>query len=403
MTDNDHFQGRGGHRDILMDVSRLIWRTWRGGLPTGIDRVCLAYLKHYRARSLAVIQRRGIQLVLSPAQSDRLFEILLSGQSKRRGALLRSMITAVAGLRRSPPRRGMIYLNVGHTGLNELSLPGWVAAQGVRAVYMIHDLIPVIHPHYCRPAEEAKHRERLNNMLASATGIIGNSKTSLAELADYASANGLQTPPTVAAWISGPELPDEVALSSSERPYFVTVGTIEGRKNHQLLLEIWRSLVAKMGGEAPLLVIIGQRGWQADEVFRTLDRPGELGAHILELGECGDDQLAGWIAGARALLMPSFAEGFGLPVVEALQLGTPVIASDLPVFKEIAGTIPAFQDPSDHEGWYGIIRHYLSDGLDRRRQLEQIRRYRPPTWADHFAVVDGWLTSLPPLRTARPA
>ena len=78
-----------------------------------------------------------------------------------------------------------------------------------------------------------------------------------------------------------------------------------------------------------------------------LDDATELRVNVLELGSCADDELAAIVAGRERLLMPSFAEGFGLPVVEALELGTPVIASDLPVFREIAGDIPTYLDCSD--------------------------------------------------------
>src|SRR5207248_10247409 len=66
-------------RSILIDVSRLIWRVWRGGLPTGIDRVCLAYVEHFRSRAQAVVQRKGRYYVLSDRHSDLLFELFSRG------------------------------------------------------------------------------------------------------------------------------------------------------------------------------------------------------------------------------------------------------------------------------------------------------------------------------------
>ena len=65
-------------RPLLLDASRLIWRRWVGRLPTGIDRVCLAYLEQYGARSQAVIQGKGLRRILNEAASDRLFELLVS-------------------------------------------------------------------------------------------------------------------------------------------------------------------------------------------------------------------------------------------------------------------------------------------------------------------------------------
>ncbi len=104
--------------------------------------------------------------------------------------------------------------------------------------------------------------------------------------------------------------------------------------------------------------------------------------------------------GARAMLMPSRAEGFGLPLIEALQLGVPVIASDLPVFREIAGDIPTYVDPQDRSAWAETIADYSANGAERRRQLDAISSYRAPTWSEHFALVETFLQTI--LSKARP-
>ena len=386
--------GDGSQRDILFDISRLIWRAWRGGIPTGIDRVCLAYAEHYRSRALAVVQRGGAHLVFTPEQSDNLFAMLLSGRSCSKLAITSALVRALPGARTGPPQEGMIYLNVGHTGLHEPSLPYWLRRHGLHPIYLIHDLIPLTHPRYCRPGEETKHRHRMNNALATGAGIIGNSQTSLDELAQFAAASGHAMPPSVAAWLSGPP-PRRVQPSINRTaPYFLVVGTIEGRKNHRVLLDAWRELIATEREKTPDLLIVGQRGWQAEDVFRTLDQPHAFGGHVEEIGACEDDELANLLACARALLMPSHAEGFGLPVVEALQVGTPVIASDLPVFREIAGDIPMYVDPANPSAWVDAVRHLLIDDREVDRQREQMRDFRAPVWEDHFAKVDRWLSEL---------
>ena len=384
---------RDSDRVVYLDVTRLVWRAWRGGLATGIDRVCQAYVEHFGARSRAVIQRNGFQFVLSPAHSDRLFKLLLSEKTQRLD-LLRLAAAACLNALGTTPRPGSIYLNVGHTGLNERSLPAWIARHKLRAVYLIHDLIPLTHPQFCRAGEADKHRRRMENVLASASGLIGNSPGSLDELAAFATAQGQAMPSSIAAWISGGDFSKRVQPSTSSRPHFITVGTIEGRKNHQLLLDVWRQIVAERRAQAPQLLIVGQRGWQAERVIEQLDDLAELDDHVREIGTCADEELAGWIVGARALLMPSFAEGFGLPVVEALALGTPVIASDLPVFREIAGDIPTYLPPRDVDAWEARVRDFTGDDPDRTRQLERMASFRAPTWLEHFDRVENWLATL---------
>jgi len=381
-------------RPYLLDVSRLIWRAWRGKLPTGIDRVCQAYVEHFGARSRAVVQRGGFQWVLSDAHSSRLFELLLSAGTNQRVKLLRLAAAAWIGAFVSMLRPGSIYLNVGHTGLNEDSLPRWIASHQLRAVYLIHDLIPLSHPEYCRPGEAEKHGRRMNNVLASAAGIIGNSQATLDEMEAFAARQGKVMPPSVVEWISGGDFARGVEPKRLPTPHFVTIGTIEGRKNHQILLDAWRKIVVERGKNAPSLVIIGQRGWQADEVFEQLDNLGELRDHVVELDACDDRDLAGWIAGAQALLMPSFAEGFGLPVFEALHAGTAVIAADLPVYREIAGNIPTFAAPDDVEGWARIIGEFCDGGDELERQRVAMAGFTAPSWGSHFSTVESWLADL---------
>lgn len=382
-------------RDILIDVSRLVWRFWRGGLPTGIDRVCLAYVKHFASRAQAVIQRSGHFFVLTPRHSDRLFDLFLGDEPLFRRQFLWFALRAFRAARANPRTHSQVYLNVGHTGLHERSLTAWISRNAIRAVFLVHDLIPLRHPEFCRPGEKERHQARMENALTSAHGLIGNSQATIDDLASFAAANKLPMAPSVAAFIAGPPVPSNVTAASLDRPYFVVVGTIEGRKNHGLLLRVWKELAKDYGSDTPLLLIVGQRGWKAEDAIAVLDRDLVLRDHVLELGKCNDAEMAALIAGARALLMPSFAEGFGLPIAEALELGTPAIASDLPVFREFAGDIPTYLDPRDDRGWKETVIAFTGETIDRERQRKAMSGYRAPDWRNHFEVVERWLRTLP--------
>ena len=173
-------------------------------------------------------------------------------------------------------------------------------------------------------------------------------------------------------------------------PYFVCVGTIEARKNHLLLLNLWRQLAAELGVAAPRLVLIGQRGWETENAIDMLERCPALRGLVLERSNVPDDEAARLVGGAQALLLPSFAEGFGFPLIEALALGVPVLCSNLVALRENGGVVPEYLDPLDGAGWRDAVVDYAQPGSARRAaQLRRLSNWVPPSWRDHFATVDA--------------
>lgn len=383
-----------GTTPIVLDVNRLIWRRWRGSLPTGVDRVCLAYVEHFGARAQAVVRFKGRHLALSPRRSHELFALLLEGGPDFRRRFVMFVARAILPGSWGRVPTAAFYLNVGHTGLEDPYLATWVERHRLRAIYLVHDLIPLTHPQYCRPGEDEKHGRRMRTILASAAGVIGNSQATLDDLAAFAAGEGRAMPPTVVAWLSGQAIARPSSSTAAGGPYFLVLGTIEGRKNHRLLLEVWRRLQDRLGDDTPRLVIVGARGWEAEDVFAQLDDPGSLAPFIAEKRHCSDSELAQLMAGARALLMPSFAEGYGMPVFEALEFGTPVIAADLPVYHEVAGDIPTYLDPDDADAWARVVIRYCEDDPERTRQIGAMRGFKVPDWTTHFTVVDRWMATL---------
>lgn len=379
-------------RPVLLDVSRLIWRSWSRRLSTGIDRVSYAYLRHFQDRAQAVVQYRGVARIMSARHSDQLFE-MLDPDNDFRGKLLRFAPGGLAAARSRLNCRGAFYVNVGHTEIDLERLSLWTRRNQLRPIYMIHDLIPLTHSEFCNPRAVGRHRGRVTKAIESASGIIANSEATAQELRAFAAAEGLSMPPTIAAWLAGAELQPPSAIPLAR--HFVCVSTIEGRKNHFTLLQIWRRLAERLGSATPKLIIVGQKGAQASHVEGMIERCEVIRGHVIVLSNCSDEELGRWIGTAIALLLPSFAEGFGLPMVEAFQLGTPAIASDLPCFREIGQGIPTLIDPLDAMSWQKAIESFLENCPERRRQLDLLRNYLAPSWDDHFAKVERWLSTLP--------
>jgi glycosyltransferase involved in cell wall biosynthesis len=290
---------------------------------------------------------------------------------------------------------GALLFNTGHSGLDLINYGVRVKQQGVRPIFCLYDLIPVSHPEYCRPGEEVRHRRRLETMLSVGKGLIVNTSQTRDELHDFAAACHLDVPPSVVVPLAPAKLPEPSPIRPLKRPYFVVLGTIEARKNHLLLLHLWRQLVEELGDDAPHLVVIGQRGWECEQVFDLLDRSLVLQVNVTELPRCEDGELANWLAHAQALLFPSFVEGFGMPLVEALMLRIPVIASDLSVFREIAGDIPCYLNPLDGLGWRQAVMEFMKpNSLERKAQLARMANYAATTWPQHFEAVEDLLNTI---------
>jgi glycosyltransferase involved in cell wall biosynthesis len=378
---------------FMLDCSRMVATRWTGRMPTGIDRVCDAYRAHFKMRAQAVVQVRGHARVLSPDQSARLFELLESP-----GAGFRRHFAALAAqvLAHGPTESGpALYLNVSHSDFDLDRHQGWVRASGVKPVYLLHDLIPIEHPQFTTAHKTARHAGRVRRAIEAASGIIANSHDTARAIRNFAERQGLAPPPLLEAPLGASLLPRSAsARRQAPRATFVCVSTIEHRKNHMLLLDVWQRLIAAQGEAAPRLVLIGRWGVGGQAVRQRYRADQQLHRFITIHNHCTDAEIVRHLGSASALLAPSRAEGFGLPVAEALRLGVPVIASDLPAFREAGGRVPTFLDPGATDAWLRMIRQFADDGPERQRQLAALKGWRAPEWRDHFALVDGWLESL---------
>ncbi|NJM51425.1 MAG: glycosyltransferase family 4 protein [Sphingomonadales bacterium] len=387
-------------RPFLLDVTRLISRSWTRRLSTGIDRVCYAYLDHFGSRSQAVVQHRGIFFILSARNSDKLFAFLNSDDPSARRKLLNFAASGLIRGRRRVDCGGAFYLNVSHTDFDLPDHRKWITDCRLRPIYLLHDLIPILHGRYTSRHASQRHLGRTIGALKTATGIIVNSQATAHDLASFADKAQLVSPPVLAAHLASNVFdcqsasPPPAERSNTSKVYFLCVGTIEKRKNHQLLFEIWLRLIARLGKKAPQLIIVGQRTKDTDRILLFLDDHPELRQFVLVKHNCSDRELRGLISYAKALLMPSKAEGFGLPMIDALRLGTPIIANDLPAFREIGQNIPSFLSCDDPENWAQAVLSFANDGIERRRQIDMMPTYQPTSWKDHFASVEQWLGSL---------
>jgi glycosyltransferase involved in cell wall biosynthesis len=297
--------------------------------------------------------------------------------------------------RYSNSKRLNAYISVSNSTYHSKWLNRWLnRSPSVLGIILLHDIIPISNPEYTLAITTIRHRSYVERVAKSAHTIIANSAYTKDCLQDYAAATNLALPPVEVAPLgvdSG--FIGEVGARQPTAPYFVFVATIEPRKNHIMLLQVWQRLVAKLGANSPKLLLIGRRGWENENTVDLIERAEGLRKYVLECSNVPDQLLIKLLANARAALFPSHVEGFGLPLAEALSLGAPVICSDIPPFKEIAGEIPEYVDPLAGRGWLRLISEYApADSPKRAAQLERMKTYKAQSWDDHLSVLDSILS-----------
>jgi glycosyltransferase involved in cell wall biosynthesis len=438
MTDSAQVRRTGVDREIVLDIWHLSLGFGRE-TPAGVDRVDMSFAAHFLTADIP--NRKALLLTpLGPravrvAGGRRIFEGVQAHwreteQPGTDGGLAR-VRSALAGLslpQRSPQkafsrraRRAFragggaallhcatwrhitgigtdaVYLNVSQYPLSAPSYFHWLRERpDVKPVFMIHDLLPIEYPEFFRPESVERHRRRLSVFAKIAAGAIVSTQEVADALLAYLQRLGRKTIPLlvqplpVSSTFHKPREHDE---GLAARAYFVICGTIEPRKNHLLLLNLWRELARLLGPSTPKLIIVGARGWENENTLDLLERCPGIRDHVIEAPGLSTPSVKRLIDNARAVLMPSFAEGYGLPVAEALTAGTPVLASDLMSLRAMSGAAITRLDPLDGPGWLAAIRR-LSEASAHWTQIQPPRPLPAFASETYFERVEAFLSAI---------
>jgi glycosyltransferase involved in cell wall biosynthesis len=217
-------------------------------------------------------------------------------------------------------------------------------------VATIHDAIPLVHPQWTNPRLRSVKNWLLRQCAQSADLVIAISQAAVDELVEHyrIPRSRIRVVPlgVHARWFTRP---DETSISSTlqraglRRGYILHVGTLQPRKNVEGLIAAYAALPPSVQAERQL-VVVGKYGWNAESLRDQLERLKPAG-RVVWLDYVERDDLLALYHGAGIFAAPSLAEGFGLPIVEALAAGLPVIASDLPALREVAQSHAHFVSP----------------------------------------------------------
>jgi len=279
--------------------------------------------------------------------------------------------------------------------------------RGATVYFLVHDLLPVLKPEFFPPGIDKMHGAWLHSIASCADGLVCVSRTVARELVDWIDHRGVirQRALPVGYSYSGAELDTERASTGVEAqslsapvtqaleqmrqaPALLMVGTVEPRKGHrtalQALDELWKT------GKEVNLVIVGKLGWMMDAFGEELRAHPMYGQRLFWLTGIDDWELQALYEASGALLVASEGEGFGLPIIEAARHGVPVIARDLPVFREVAGERAVyFADGGASDLAEALVR-WLE--LKRQGQVPASSDIPRVSWAQSARLVASMLT-----------
>lgn len=256
----------------------------------------------------------------------------------------------------------------------------------VPVVATLMDAIPLSHPHWLRGELRSLKNALWRRAARWADKVITISEYSKSELAHWTGidpARIVVIPLGVSqAWyrqIAQPEFDRVRAKYGLSESFFISVGTLQPRKNIARTIEAHRALPDAVRRQCPL-VIIGRAGWRCEDVLQLIEQESGSGA-VRWLQHVPDEDLLPILKQATALLFPSLAEGFGLPVVEAFAAQVPVITSNTTSLPEVAGDAALQVDPLDVDGLSDAMLSLLNDhalaSALRQRGLARAQQF---TW-----------------------
>ncbi|MDZ4068574.1 MAG: glycosyltransferase [Tabrizicola sp.] len=299
---------------------------------------------------------------------------LLAQKMRRMLSLLGATGFSFGRSPRSRVPKGAVYINVGHYGLAVPMFLNWLRRRAdVTCVFMLHDVIPVEMPHFVEPSSARHHATMVSSTARYADGLLISTHAARDAVAAALRAQGREK----VAILPHPlpltqEFDEDVPRGNlaPSAPYFVICGSIEPRKNHALLVKVWELLVDRMGERAPPLVVIGSLGWEGQAILEQFGEERRIARRIHVVSGLATPAMKRLVADAAGLLMPSFAEGYGFPLVEAARLGVPVIASDIPAHREVARPGSVLLKPDDATAWAETIQLWLES--DKRPAVSRM-------------------------------
>ncbi len=271
--------------------------------------------------------------------------------------------------------------------------------KGVKIVSYIYDIIPINRPRDALWYLVIDFSYFVAAILKYSDAILSETNCVLAEIGALKERFALPQVPMHSTWLgsdfkhqafSASMVDDEVKTAASGQ-FVLMIGTIQPLKNHVVVLDAFDKVLFQKGLK---LVIVGMIGWKVEKLIDRIKNHPLFGKQLFLLGRLSDDAAAYLYERAFCVAFSSLAEGFGLPTIEALQRGTPVIASDIPVLREVGGDFCRYFDPLSPDAFVETITPLLGSENEYQALRAKVATYRPVTWDEVTDTIVGIVKGL---------
>ena len=268
---------------------------------------------------------------------------------------------------------------------------------GVKIVSYVYDIIPFTNPEVLSVGFVTNFLFYLGAVLEYSDVILASTQSTLDEIAAVQDKLGLRKTRGKVTWLGGdfrvakgnggPTAPNPAAVNAASRRYVLMVGTLQPLKNHAIVLDAFDRGLFDRGLN---LVLAGKVGWKVEALERRIREHPLFGRQLFLLEDMDDATIGYLYEHAFCVAFASLREGFGLPTIESFRHGTPVVASDIPVLREVGGEYCRYFDPHSPDSFAEAVSPLLDSEEEYNALRKKISSYRPVTWdevADRIAGV----------------
>ncbi len=269
---------------------------------------------------------------------------------------------------------------------------------GVKVVSYIYDIIPYTNPEVLHLGFVTNFLYYLGAVIQYSDVILASTQSVLDEIASLQKKLGLRRTRSRATWLgadfrrddtgNAPSAPNPAAVRAASGRYVLMVGTVQPLKNHAVVLDAFDKDLFSRGLN---LVIAGKIGWKVEALERRIREHKLLGRQLFLLEGMDDTTIDYLYDNAFCVAFATLREGFGLPTIEAFQHGTPVIASDIPVLREVGGQFCRYFDPHSPDAFRDAIMPLLASEEEYGALRKMVSTYRPVTWDQVSASIGEML------------